>query len=417
MLLYNTSVINLRDLTKNFQGKYKNFKHFLRAVKAVVVAGFPARKLIVVGVTGTNGKTTTTYLIHHILKTYGQKPVRISSLGIFYPLRNKTIPTQYATTTPLASEIQNIFRKMVNDSLKYAIIECSSLGLDQHRLLGCNIHVGVVTNITHDHLDYHRTFERYLRAKAKLVCIAKSAVLNADDNNYLYLKKVAGKKALSYSMTRPADIYPDILPFKLSSTSIYNQYNILAAISTARILNIPFPVIKKAISSFKYPEGHLQEVKLPADFKVFIDFAHTPNGLRNLLDYIKKTSPVSRIILVFGCEGQRDTQKRPIMGEIADKGADVIILTASDPRNEILDIINAQILSGVTRHTPSKDILIIPNRQQAITTALSEAKKGDVVLVVGKGHEKTLQIGKEKIPWSEEKAIKKAFKTIPSKLF
>jgi len=392
-------------------GRLKNLKHFLEAILALIIYRYPGRQLKVIGVTGTDGKTTTVHLIYHLLNTADKKVAFISTVGA--KIGKKEIDTGFHVTTPNPWHVQKILRQLVNQKIEYVVLESTSHGLDQHRLLGCNFSIGVLTNITHEHLDYHRTFKRYLKAKAKLFKNVKIAILNRDDKHFNYLKRVAKKaQVISYGIKKKADFTPQNFKFKTSLVGEYNQYNCLAAIATASSLGIEEKVIRKAIQSFKPVKGRMEEIKEGQKFRVIVDFAHTPNSLKQTLKTLRSQIPSkSRLITVFGCAGERDREKRPMMGKIATELADLTVLTAEDPRTEDVDEIINQIAKGCQKGggVEDKTFFRVPDRQEAINFAIQKlAKKNDIVVICGKGHEKSICFGKKELPWRDQKAAKKA---------
>ena len=396
---------------KKLRGRYKNFVHFLEAVFAIIRFKYPARKLFVIGVTGTDGKTTTVHLIYSILKAAGKKVGFISTIEA--RVGNKLIDTGFHVTTPKTKDIQKILSEMVKEKMEYVVLESTSHGLDQHRVFGCNFQIGVLTNVTHEHLDYHKTFEKYRQAKAKLFKSVKYAVLNQDDASFSFFSSINKKeKILSYGLESNADYNLKNYPFKTSLPGDYNLSNCLAAISTAKIVGIDDKIIRKAIRDFSGITGRLELItgkKHP--FKVYVDFAHTPNGLENLLTSLKNQIGKGRLITVFGCAGERDKEKRPLMGKISAKYSDCTVITAEDPRSEKVEEITNQIIKGFKEIKPFKknSLYQIPDRQEAINYAIKVlAKPKDIVVICGKGHEKSMCFGKTEYPWSDQEAVKKA---------
>lgn len=400
--------------------KLKNFGHLCWAVLANIYWRFPSKKLTVIGVTGTDGKTTTVHLIRHILKTAGKKADLISTVSA---------PGLH-TTTPNPWTLQKLLHQMVRRGVKYVVLEATSHGLDQHRLWGVKFDIGVVTNITHEHLDYHKTYENYLRAKAKLFRHVKVAVLNRDDKSFKYLNSqfvIRNSQLITYGIKNQADFTPKSFPFKTLLPGEYNRYNCLAAIAVTSVLGIAPEEIRKAVASFKGVIGRMEEINEGQNFRVIVDFAHTPNALENALKTISKLkSQNSKIIVVFGCAGLRDIAKRPMMGEIAARLADVAVLTAEDPRTEDVNEIIQQIAKGCLRggakekdlsnwsnwsNLKGKFFVRIPDRREAIRFAIQKlAKKGDVVIICGKGHERSMCYGKTEYPWSDQEEARKALK-------
>jgi UDP-N-acetylmuramoyl-L-alanyl-D-glutamate--2,6-diaminopimelate ligase len=293
----------------------------------------------------------------------------------------------------------------------------TSHGLAQNRLFGCNFKVGVITNVTHEHLDYHKTYQNYLQVKSKLFDHVQGAVLNRDDESFAYLnQKIKKSKTpiITYGLNEKADFNPQNFNFCPQLLGEHNQYNCLAAAAVTSFLGIDKVIIKKTLEEFKGVKGRMEEIKAGQDFTVFVDFAHTPNSLTNVLKTLKKITPKNKkLIAVFGSAGLRDRMKRPIMGENAAKYADIVVLTADDPRTEDVNKIIKEIASGCFKMGFEKDknLFFIPNRQKAIEFALQKlAQKDDVLAFCGKGHEKSICYGKIDYPWSDQEVIKKVLK-------
>lgn len=372
----------------------------------MVKAGYPARKLVVIGVTGTDGKTTTSHLIYAMLKAAGIKVALVSTVAAY--IGDEEIDTGFHVTTPDAKLLQPLIKKIVDAGMTHLVLEVTSHGIDQHRVLGCNFQIGVVTNITHEHLDYHKTFEKYRATKAKLIIGTKYAVLNADDPSFDYLKNRSGGEVIPYTKTKLQVKNP-----KLAGE--YNLYNIAAAAAVATILKIQDAIIKQTINKFPGVPGRLEEIKNDLGFRTIVDFAHTPNALEQVLGELKSQLPRNKkLILVFGCAGLRDHSKRPMMGEIATRLADQVIVTAEDPRTESLEDIFNQIIEKIPspelRRGVRGEVLRIDDRQQAINKAIEMAKQGDIVVATGKGHEKSMCFGTTEYPWSDKEAIVKALR-------
>lgn len=417
----------------NLEGFLKNKRHFLRAVWAVVKSGYPARHLKVIGITGTDGKTTTAHLVYSILKKAKLPVAMISTVAAFSG--DKKIDTGFHVTTPDAKFLQPLIRRFVKEGVKYLVLETTSHGLDQHRVLGCNFSIGVLTNITHEHLDYHRTFEKYQQKKAKLFKKVEIAILNKDDKSFSYIKKKVNPQArmISYSFKEKAIIWanrikltPEGMSFRIHQgrkafsgeaklIGHYNLANILAASGTARIIGVSWEEILSAVADFPGISGRMESINEKQNFSVLVDFAHTPNALESTLKTLKGLKiKQGRLIIVFGCAGERDFLKRPMMGKIAAKQADLVVLTAEDPRSEDVNEIIKQISEGCQRSggIESKTFFCIPDRQKAINFAIQKlAKKDDIIAVCGKGHEKSMCFGKTEKPWSDQKAIRKALKS------
>lgn len=385
------------------------FKHLPSAFLALIFYRFPSSKLKIIGVTGTDGKTTTVNLIYSILKKSGLSVSMISTVSAL--IKDKEIDTGFHVTAPGAWQLQKLLRKMVDEGTKYLVLEVTSHGLDQFRVLGISYEVGVITNVTNEHLDYHQTYENYLRTKAKLFEKSKVAILNADDKSYGFLSnmlKNKGRKTLSYGVNNEADFTPKIFPFKTSLSGEYNQYNCLAAIAVSKVLGIKEETIRKAVAEFKGIVGRMEEIDEGQDFKVIVDFAHTPNALEQVLRTLKEgLGKDKRLIVVFGTAGLRDKGKRPAMGKIAGRWADFSVVTAEDPRTEKVEDICEQIVQGILEVGGKFELIY--NRQEAIDYAIRKlAKDGDIVVVCGKGHEKSMCYGEKEFPWSDQEAVKMA---------
>ncbi len=405
--------------------KAKNVYHLGQAIIANVAYRFPARGLTIVGVTGTDGKTTTSSLIYHCLIAAGYKAALISSNGAI--INGDASDIGFHVTTPGRFALQSYLRKAKSAGVQYVVLEVTSHALDQHRVSGVHFDVGVVTNVTREHLDYHKTYENYVHVKSKLLRRAKVAVVNKDDHSYWQIRKkeLKGKEEIvTYGMKKDSDVNPHTFQFTTKLIGQFNKYNCLAAITALQQLHIPEVSIRKGIATFKAPTGR-QEILYKKEFMVINDFAHTPNSFAEILPEIKKLAN-NRLIHVFGAAAKRDTYKRPEMGKISSRYSDVIIVTAEDPRDEPIDKISSEILKGITDkrfeivhdHTliasgsgmksGQKYVFVIPDRKEAIHFAIKIAGKGDVVMMTGKGHEKSINYGKGEEPWDENATAKEA---------
>jgi UDP-N-acetylmuramoyl-L-alanyl-D-glutamate--2,6-diaminopimelate ligase len=412
---------------------------------------FPSRKLRVIGVTGTDGKTTTCRLIASILQTAGHQVGTITTISA--TIGDQEMDTGFHTTTPDAPAIQHYLAQMVDAGIQYAIIEATSEGLAQHRLDAVDFDIAVITNITHEHLYFHKTWENYRDAKAMLFRslagtfrkprTAKVAVLNADDNErgvFDFLRAIPADEQITYSTedggrktenSPPSSsvLHPIFahhiehsarglrfivatpfgeLPIESPLLGRYNVSNILAAIGVGLARRVPFDAMREGIARVQSVIGRMQ-VMQSEPFAVIVDFAHTPNALRVALETARELAQ-KRVIVVFGCAGLRDVQKRAMMGEIAGKLADKIVITAEDPRTESLEAINAQIIEGLHKagRLENRDFFPINDRAEAIAFAVKNANAGDVVIVAGKGHEKSMCFGTTEYLWSDQEAVKAA---------
>ncbi|MDP3997997.1 MAG: UDP-N-acetylmuramoyl-L-alanyl-D-glutamate--2,6-diaminopimelate ligase [bacterium] len=388
----------------------KNIYHLFVAALAAFFYRFPAKKLKVIGVTGTDGKTTTAHLIYHLLKSAGKKVSMVSTIGA--AIGDKECDTGFHVTTPDPREMQGYLRRAVNSGSEYMVLEVTSHALDQNRVAFCNFLIGVLTNVSHEHLDYHRTYENYAAAKMKLLKMAKVAVVNRDDESFKYVNgmwHMANGKLVTYGIRNKADFTPQKINFKINLPGEFNKYNALAAVVVALNLRISEEEICNALLTFKLPEGRM-EIVYKDSFSVIIDFAHTPNALTQILSAVRALQP-KKLITVFGCAGERDFKKRPFMGEVAAKMADYTVLTAEDPRREDVNKIIDQITQGCLKvgAQERKDFFRIPDRQEAINFAIRKlAQPGDLVVIAGKGHEKSMRVGNKEYPWSDREAVKKA---------
>lgn len=377
--------------------KIKNIYHLFVAIISNVIFGFPAKKLKVIGVTGTDGKTTTVYLIDHILESAGIKASMVSSIGA--RIDKKEFDTGFHVTTPSSFSLQKFLRKAKKAGTEYFVLETTSHSLDQNRIWGIPFKIGVVTNVTSEHLDYHKTYEDYLKTKKKLLKMAEIAVVNKDDSSFTYfsdLRKEKKGKWIEYGKLKKT----------FNSSSLpgeFNQYNASAAIAVSRLVGVDEKSIKKALESFELPLGRLDFV-YSKDFKVMIDFAHTPNAFEKLLSFLRPLTE-GRIIHVFGSAGERDKSKREAMGEISSNFSNIIILTSEDPRRESPEKIIGEIESGIKN--PVTQIFRIPDRRKAIRKAIRIAKPGDLVLLTGKAHEKSMNVGRGEEPWDEYEEVQK----------
>lgn len=386
---------------------------------------YPARQMKCVGVTGTNGKTTTTHLIEYFSLQAG---ISTALLGTLYA-RWANYEQVASHTTPFAVDLQHQLARAVAAGSEVAVMEVSSHALDQGRVLQCPFEVAVFTNLTQDHLDYHQDMESYFSAKAKLFSpeyLQGKAVINLDDAyGKRLLDSLGTDKAWSYSINNPeADLYASDLNFSPTGASgilhtpqgeiafnsplvgEYNLANLLAAIGSLLHLGVDLTVIERTLPAFPGVPGRMEKVKIGDEQKigVFVDYAHTPDSLENLIKAARPFIP-GKTICVFGCGGDRDRTKRPKMGEIAARLADVVVVTSDNPRTEEPDAIIQDILAGIPE---SVKPIVIGDRQTAIETAILSASPGDGVLIAGKGHEDYQILGTEKIHFDDREEARKA---------
>lgn len=385
--------------------KVKNYYHLTRAFVAALYFGFPSKQLTVIGITGTDGKTTTVNMLAHILKSAGKKVSWISSIGA--TIGDKSYETGLHVTTPNPWQVQKLLSQSVNQRSEYFIIEATSHSLDQNRLAFVDFKIAAITNITHDHLDYHKDRQNYLKSKSKLFKNVNYSILNKDDQSFNDLKARANGKILSYSLRKNTEFNLEKYPLKLKVQGSFNLENALTALSCARVLGIKKQDCLRALNSFQGISGRLETIDLGQSFDVYIDFAHTPSALEKSLKALKAIKNHGKLIAVFGSAGERDKKKRPLLGKVASKFADYSIITAEDPRSEDVKQICSQIARGFNRE---KDFTIILDRANAIHFAIERAEENDIVGVFGKGHEKSMAFGKAEKPWDEFKIVKNAIK-------
>src|SRR3989304_5464072 len=314
--------------------KVKNIYHLFIAFFANIFFLFPGRNLTVIGVTGTDGKTTTANIIHTILVESGQKVAIISSLGA--QIDKDHFDIGFHVTTPSPFALQKLIFLAKRKNAKYFILEVTSHAIDQKRIWGIPFKIGVLTNVTYEHLDYHKTYDSYFKAKTKLLRDAKTAIVNRDDGTYTFLVDIKRAKDpknwITYGLSDSSDINPGTFPFKTKLIGDFNKYNILAAISVCKTLGISDEKIRSSVSKYINPIGRADIVHT-SDFTVIVDFAHTPNAFEQILKTVRPLFS-GRLIHVFGSAGKRDSSKRPMMGEISSQYSDIMILTAEDPRGE-----------------------------------------------------------------------------------
>ena len=372
--------------------------------------GHPSEKLKMVGITGTNGKTTITYILEGIVKAAGAAAGVIGTIN--YRVKNKVTPAK--NTTPGPIELQSILSRMVRSGAGYAVMEVSSHALDQGRVDKVSFDAAICTNVTGDHLDYHKTMENYFKAKALIFKKLKrggAAILNGDDKRVARLKRsITKNKVLMYGTGKKADVRAEDIKLSMDGTTftivtqkrsfavrtkligMHNVSNILAATAAALALGIRIDSIVKGIGKVMAVPGRLEAVDAGQPFKVFVDFAHTEDALFNVLTLLREVAG-NRIVTVFGCGGNRDRTKRPRMGKVACELSDRVIVTSDNPRFENPGEIISEIEKGIKTSFSNYDIAV--DRKEAINKALSVASDTDIILIAGKGHE-TYQIIKDR---------------------
>lgn len=412
--------MTFEQFKRSFQ-RYINYYHLVKAAAAAAYYNHPSRSLKVIGVTGTDGKTTTTSLIYHILKSAGKNVSMLSS--VYAKIGEKEYDTGLHMTTPDASLVQKLLRTAVDHGDEYFVLETTSHAFDQNRNWGIHYKVGVITNITPEHLDYHKTYRNYLLTKAKLLDRSDITMLNRDDQSYDALHEYAISHKASYKtygIRSNGDFHRDLRKELRLKIPDFNNYNYLAAYSVCHQLGLSDEDIFAGLRTFVSPKGRM-DIVYDKDFSVVVDFAHTTNSFHELLTFLK-TQSKGRIIHVFGAAGLRDHFKRPHMGEMSARYADVIILTEEDYRTESLDQIVKEIGNGIENHefhkTPPENLTaksrkaysFISDRQKAIERAIAIAQKGDTIVCTGKSHEKSLNRNGREEPWNEYAVVEEAIK-------
>ncbi len=387
--------------------------------------GNPSSKIKVVGVTGTNGKTTITYLVEALLKEAGFSPAVIGTVN--YRFKDKIIPSR--NTTPGPVELQSLLADTVEENIDYLIMEVSSHALAQDRTGAIDFHSAIFTNLTQDHLDYHKTQEDYFQAKAKLfknMDKGSFVVINNDDEYGKRLKDlIRGPQIITYGIEDGADIVASGIKLGSSHTEFqlrtakgkiefnagligrHNIYNILASFAWAFKEGLDQGVVKSALERFNFIPGRLESINCRKGFSVFVDYAHTEDALTNVINALRQVSG-KRIIVLFGCGGERDKTKRPKMGYRATELADYVIITNDNPRSENPQKIIEDIKKGIRKD----NYCIIPNRKDAIKKSLSLAKAGDIVLIAGKGHENYQILKNETIYFDDREAARECLESM-----
>ena len=425
--------------------KYNSVTRFLRKMRAQYIQrkyGDPSRDMTVIGVTGTDGKSTTAELIYQQLSASHIKTGLISTIG--GKIGEKVFDTGLHTSTPSSEAVYRAFSEMKKEGITTVVLEQTSHGLDQQRTSGIRLKLAVFTNITHEHLDYHGTFEAYRRAKCRIIDMVVEngyVVINRDDPSWEYItayaansKKnlhivyytrmqtdlhIADKAIKLYKAEhieanengQKFDIHLSNVKFslELQLPGLYNVSNALAAVSAAVSIEVPLAGIVKGIQQAKNIPGRFIVLQ-KTPFTVIVDFAHTPNAIREILSLLSTRLNTGRLIVVFGSAGERDASKRLLMGKEVSNLADVIIITAEDPRREKFTDIAEMIVQGIdkTKFVEKSNLFVIESREEAIKTAITGiAKEGDIVIMLGKGHEQSMCIGTTEYPWDEVTVVKK----------
>lgn len=405
--------------------------------------GYPAQQLCTIGVTGTDGKTTTCNLIHTILRAAGKRAGLMTTAN--FKLDGQEWENTTRQSTLEALEVQQLLRRMVNEGMTHAVIEVTSHGLELRRVRGCAFDVGVVTNITHEHLDFHKTLENYRRAKARLFEMLDPtrdkglhgengrpiAILNRDDSSYKILLPYCRVPILDYGTSpaaavRAVDVRLDadrtrfraVLPdgdieIETQLVGQFNVSNCLAAIAATYSQGIAPTIIAGALATVAGVTGRMERIDEGQSFTVIVDYAHTPDSLAKVLATLRPLT-TGKLLVVFGSAGERDLLKRPIMGQIAAQMADFFVITDEDPREEDREKILREIAAGseAAGKREGRDFLCIADRTQAIATALARARAGDTILLAGKGHERSIITGREKIPWDDRRVAREQLRSL-----
>lgn len=411
-----------------------------RVALAHLAAGYydyPAQKLVMLGITGTDGKTTTANLLFNILKAAGISAGMISTVNAV--IGDTELDTGFHVTTPDAPDVQRYLSMMVDAGISHVVLETTSHGLAQARVEACDFDIAIVTNITHEHLDYHGSYADYRAAKARLFTqladsvpkshsFPRTGILNFDDASYEFLAAVTQAAQLSYGHHPRADVRAeqvDYQPERLAFQAVgegfcfpvfthllgdYNVSNCLAAIAAAvGVLGLEPAAAQAGIAALRGVSGRMERIDMGQAFTAIVDFAHTPNALRRALETVRKMT-AGRVIAVFGSAGLRDRAKRRLMAEVSGELADLTILTAEDPRTESLEVILGEMAGGVKALSgvEGETFWRVPDRGNAIRYALSLARPGDLVIVCGKGHEQSMCFGTQEYAWDDRIAMRSA---------
>ena len=386
--------------------------------------GHPSGKLQLVGITGTNGKTTTVTLLYNLFRSLGYECGLLSTIANYVGTRR----SETANTTADPVTINSLLAEMVEAGCQYCFMEVSSIGVEQHRTDGLEFKVGIFSNLTHDHLDYHKTFAEYLRCKKLFFDnLPKSAfaITNIDDKNGPVMVQNTAAKVVTYACKRLADHTARILEQSFEGMLLridgketwtrlvgaHNAYNLLAVYTTAVCLGAPVDEVLVALSGLASAPGRLENLRGPRDLAVIIDYAHTPDALENVLTTLRNIAPERQLICCFGCGGDRDKTKRPEMAQVAARLADRLVVTSDNCRTEDPEAIIRDIRAGLDWEGAAKS-LFITDRREAIRTAILTAPEGATILLAGKGHEDYQIIGHEKIHFDEKEIVLETFKLI-----
>ena len=397
-----------------------------RHALAIIAANFydnPSEKLTLVGITGTNGKTTTVTLLHRMFTALGYNCGLLSTIANYVGNRG----TEAVNTTSDPITINSLMSEMVDAGCEYCFMEVSSIGVEQERVAGLKFKVGIFSNLTHDHLDYHKTLAEYLRCKKLFFDTLPSdayAITNIDDRNGMVMVQNTKAQVVTYSCRKIADHTCRIIEQSFEGMllrmdekeswscliGMHNAYNLLAIYTTAVVLGSDPQETLVALSSLRPAPGRLENIRGPRDISVIIDYAHTPDALENVLKTLREIAPDRELICLFGCGGDRDKTKRPEMAAIAQKLADRIVVTSDNSRTEKTSDIMADIKAGMDTSGRARS-LFIEDREEAIRTAIMIASQGATILLAGKGHETYQIIGTEKKHFDEKEIVNGIFET------
>lgn len=395
------------------------------ALLSAVLYDDPSESLNLIGVTGTNGKTSTVFLIKYILEAYGHKTGMIGTIE--NRIGNRVLET--SRTTPESVQLQSLFKDMVDESVDSCIMEVSSHALDLHRVTGCHFKVGIFTNLSLDHLDYHKTMENYRDAKAKLFELVPIGVINIDDHVGIYIKEKntcgsyltygcnnesADLNAYNISHTISGsrfslDYEGRTYQIRIQTPGQFSVYNALAAIGATLALDVPMEIVQETLGEKSIIRGRFESIRSQNGIVAIVDYAHTPDGLENVLKTINEFS-IGRIITVFGCGGDRDKSKRPQMGRIAGELSDYAIITSDNPRTEDPAAILREVEAGIFPTECPYEMHV--DRREAVEKAILMANPEDVILIAGKGHEDYQVIGKEKFHFDDLEEVRRNFDRI-----
>ncbi len=408
------------------------YGHLIEAVIFNIINGFPGRGIKVIGVTGTNGKTTTSFMIHRMLQQAGYHTGLMTTVawGAGEDIKNQI---HHYTNVP-APEMMQRLKYMKQQKIDWLVLETTSQALAQHRVFGIKYSIAVLTNLTHEHLDYHRTFERYRNAKRRMFKLANKnkqgmqvGIINADDPSaqffasdvkhpVLYGIDKGDLRAFKIKLTPSGSTFTAKIDDKSYQVTCaipgsFNVFNSLATVAVGHVLGLSENQVSQGIAALKYVEGRMNHVDEGQPFDVIVDYAHTPDSFEKLFKDIKPLVK-NRLIVVFGSAGRRDEAKRPVQGELAGIYADEVILTEEDDRDIDGQLILNEIAKGAEKagKIRNKNLFLVANRVEAINFAIQRGKKGDVIMLLGKGHEKTIERANGENPWDEVAEAKKALK-------